>query len=66
MIENLPRLSPDAARSARTRALCHHRLARPHRPPLSRRFLIERAMLLGFGVLYLSSLAFHAVRILIR
>jgi hypothetical protein len=67
MIERLPSLSPDSSRTARTIARCHdkldRRLASAHS---AARFVIERNALLGFGVIYLSSLAFDVVRIFTR
>jgi len=66
MIEHLPQLTPDAARSARTRALCRKALIRQARPRGQRRHGIERAIFLGAGAIYLSSLALNVVRVLIR
>jgi hypothetical protein len=67
MTDELASLTPDASRSARTLARCHDRLDR-RRAALSgsRRDIVERNTLLGFGVVYLSSLAFNVLRVLIR
>lgn len=59
----LPVLEPSSCRADRTRLLCHEQLTRQLEPP-TRRFVLERAILLGFGALYVSSLAFNAIRIL--
>lgn len=65
MIQYLPPLAPDPARNARTIARCHDKLERRRAGPRAgARFAIERNALLGFGVLYLSSLAFDVIRIL--
>ena len=64
MIEHLRSLTPDSTRSARTIARCHHKLDRRRAgAPAAARYAIERNALLGFGALYLSSLAFDVVRI---
>ena len=65
MIEQLTLLEPAAGRTARTRARCHRKLARRVRLRAPKRFLTERAVFLGFGVIYLSSLAFDMVRVFI-
>ena len=65
MIEHLPLLLPDSARSDRTRTRCHKKLARLRTRPSSR-FSAERAVLLGFGAIYLSSVALSVLQILIR
>jgi hypothetical protein len=67
MIELLPSLAPDAARTARTLARCHHQLRR-RRDDMraASRYAVERNALLGFGVLYLSSLAFTVLQVLIK
>ena len=66
MIEQLPSLTPDTARNARTIARCHDRLDRRRAGPRApARFTIERNALLGFGAIYLSSLAIDVIRILI-
>lgn len=66
MIEPLPSLVPDPIRSAHTRARCHKKLARQVRPREQRSFVIERAVCLGFGAVYLSSLALDVMRLLLR
>lgn len=67
MIEHLPGLTPDTARSARTIVRCHDRLDRRRAGPRpATRYAIERNALLGFGAIYLSSLAFDILRVLIR
>lgn len=66
MIEQLPSLTPDAARNARTIARCRDRLDRRRADvQAGTRYVLERNALLGFGAIYLSSLAFVAVRVLI-
>ena len=65
MIEQLPLLVPDTHRSARTRARCRKTLARRSRPREQQRFVVERALCLGLGAIYLSSLALNVVRMLI-
>lgn len=65
MIEQLPLLVPDPKRSDRTRARCHKKMVRD-RSRGQRRFAVERAVFLGFGTIYLSSLAFDVMRMLIR
>ena len=65
MTEQLPFLAPDTNRSDRTRARCHKALARRFRPREQRRFVIERGLFLGFGAIYLSSLALNVVRMLV-
>jgi hypothetical protein len=67
MIELLPSLAPDSSRTARTIARCHDKLDRRRASAQSAaRYVIERNALLGFGVIYLSSLAFDVVRIFTR
>jgi hypothetical protein len=76
MIDRLPSLAPNAARTARTLARCHTRLAlkKRHEPASpervarrrARHYVIERSALLGFGVIYLSLLAFNVLQVLIR
>jgi hypothetical protein len=65
MIEQLPLLVPDPKRSARIRARCHKKMVRD-RSRGQRYFAVERAVFLGFGAIYLSSLAFDVMRMLIR
>ena len=63
MIENLPRLTPDVARSATTLARCHERLAARRRKiearnrPAGRRMLAERLLVAGVCVAYLIAMA---------
>lgn len=64
VIEQLPMLEPSTSRADRTRVLCHRKLARHIQPRAHKRFVVERAILLSFGALYLSSLALDAIRIL--
>jgi hypothetical protein len=67
MIEQLPSLAPDTARNARTRARCHDQLRRRRADALvTARYVVERNALLGFGVIYLSSLAVTVLQVLIR
>ena len=66
MIEQLPLLAPDSSRAERTRARCHEKLARLSRPRAPRRLRLERAAVLGFGAIYLSSLAFDVLHVLLR
>jgi len=67
MIERLPSLAPDSSRNARTIARCHDKLDRRRASAQSAaRYVIERNALFGFGVIYLSSLAFDVVRIFTR
>lgn len=66
MIEQLPSLVPDSTRSAKTRSRCHDMLDRRRADAMAAaRFALERNALLGFGALYLSSLLFNAVRVLV-
>jgi len=65
MIEQLAPLAPDANRAERTRARCHKKLIHAARPREQRRFAVERGLFLCFGVLYLTSVAFDVVRVLI-
>jgi hypothetical protein len=65
MIEQLSLLEPSSSRSIRTRARCHQQLERQRRPVTPRGYRVERAVLLGFGAIYLSSLATDVLRILI-
>ena len=65
MIEQLPLLTPDSTRDARTIARCHDMLDRRRASSAAAaQYAIERNALLGFGALYLSSLAFNVIRIL--
>ena len=66
MIEPLPSLTPDTTRNARTIARCHDTLDRRRASAAAAaQYVVERNALLGFGVLYLSSLAFNVIRVLI-
>ncbi|MDO8680230.1 MAG: hypothetical protein Q7R30_17060 [Acidobacteriota bacterium] len=68
MIEQLPVLTPDAARAERVAARCRATLAR-HRqrieaaamPPGPRMLALERAMVLGFCMVYLSAIFLTAL-----
>jgi hypothetical protein len=70
MIETLPLLTPDAQRGERTIARCHERLARRRqrleaaRRGHTRYLAIERALVVGFCVLYLSGVALVAIQVL--
>ena len=66
MIEQLPHLAPDSIRSERTRARCHRKIARRNRPWAPRSFVIERAILLGLGTVYFSSLTLRLLEVLAR
>jgi len=64
MIENLPVLTPDAARRATTIARCHDRLAARRRKietreraPQPRAFGVERLLVAGLCVAYLIVMA---------
>ena len=64
MIDNLPLLTPDASRRARTMARCHDRLAARrrkiearHRPPAQRGARLERLLVAGLCVAYLIAMA---------
>lgn len=61
MIEHLPVLTPDAARSTRTLERCRRRFA-----PRPARQTLERAAFAGFCVLYLAAVALDVARVLIR
>ena len=65
MIEPLPALLPDPRRRGRTLARCHKKMALQVRARQQKHFVVERAVCLGFGAIYLSSLAFDVVRMLI-
>jgi hypothetical protein len=66
MIEQLPTLAPDSSRHARTLARCHDRLRRRRADArAATRYAVEQNALLGFGVIYLSSLAFNVIRVFI-
>jgi hypothetical protein len=53
MIENLPLLTPDPARTTRTLSRCRERIARRHAKP----YLVERALVTGIGLIYLMAMA---------
>ena len=64
MIDNLPLLTPDGSRSARTIARCHDRLAARRRKikarsraPNPRAFGADRLVVAGFCVAYLIAMA---------
>ena len=64
MIENLPLLTPDASRSAKTMARCHTRLAARrrriearNRPAGQKGAAAERLLMAGFCVVYLLAMA---------
>lgn len=63
MIEHLPRLTPDASRSARTMARCHDRLAARRRKtearnrPSARALTAEGVLVAGFCFVYLLAMA---------
>jgi hypothetical protein len=64
MIEDLPLLRPDAARSARTVAKCHDRMAArrrriaAHRRPAGPKpIVVERLLVAGLCVVYLIAMA---------
>ncbi len=71
MIETLPLLTPDPERGERTLARCHQRLAR-RRQKLeadgnradSRYLAVERVVVCGLCVVYISAVAFAAIQIL--
>ena len=65
MIEQRPSLTPDTIRRARTIARCHDTLDRRRATAAAAaQYAVERNALLGFGALYLASLAFNVIRIL--
>ena len=67
MIESLPSLAPDSARTARTLALCHDQLHRRRDDVrAASRYAVERNALLGFGAIYLSALTVTLLQVLIR
>jgi hypothetical protein len=73
MIGTLPLLTPDATRGARTIARCHQRLAR-RRQHLetaasranARYLVVERVIVLGLCVIYISGVAILAIQMLSR
>jgi hypothetical protein len=67
MIQPLPLLTPNPQRGQRTIARCHERLAR--RRPVVRRsnttyLAVERALIGGLCVIYLSGVALVAIQML--
>ena len=67
MIEQLPSLTPDATRNARILARCHDKLNRRRADVRAgARYTVERNALLGFGVIYMSSVAFTVLQVLIK
>ena len=68
MIENLPRLAPDAARADRLRARCHDRLARQrHRQqpaPSKQARRWEPAIVGGLCLVYVSAVVITALQVL--
>jgi hypothetical protein len=65
MIE-LPALQPDPSRAIRTRARCHRKLIHAVPPREQRRSAVERRLFLCFGALYMTSVAFDVMRVLIH
>jgi hypothetical protein len=65
MIEQLPSLTPNPSRSARTLARCQDRIDRRRAAArATTRYTVERNALLGFGAIYFLSLAFDVVRLM--
>ena len=67
MIEPLPRLTPDALRGQRTIARCHKRLARlrPVQKDGNSTYLaVERALIGGLCLIYMSEVALVAIKML--
>jgi hypothetical protein len=68
MIEHLPLLTPDPARTDRLRARCHDRLALQRRaksePALPKRALLEPAITSGLCVIYFSTVVITALKVL--
>ena len=67
MIQPLPLLTPDAQRGRRTVVRCHERLARLR--PAARRgnttyLAVERALIGGLCLIYISGVALVAIQIL--
>ena len=64
MIEQLPLLTPDAARAERVAARCRATLARrlaAARPSGPRTIAVERALVMGFCMVYLSAIFLTAL-----
>ncbi len=73
MIDNLPLLTPDAARGARTVSRCRETLARPRRtleaqrqPPDRHVLAVERALVASACVVYLIAAARHIAGVFSR
>jgi hypothetical protein len=71
MIETLPLLTPDPRRSNRTIARCQERLARHHKRrllsgarPDTTYLALERALVGGLCVIYMSGVALVAIQVL--
>lgn len=71
MIETLPLLTPDGRRSDQTIARCHERLARRHKRrmtssarPDTTYLAVERTLVGGLCVIYISGVALVAIRVL--
>ena len=67
MIQPLPLLTPDAQRSQRTIARCHKQLARlrpVHNGGNSTYLAVERALIGGLCLIYISGVAIVAVQML--
>lgn len=69
MIETLPLLTPDPQRSERTIARSHEQLARRHKRAEAARtntryLAVERAIIGGLCVIYISGVALVAIQVL--
>jgi hypothetical protein len=69
MIEMLQLLTPDPHRTRRTSALCHERLARQRKyaatpSRFTQTYLVERALVCGFCLVYMSCVALVAFEVL--
>ena len=66
MIQLLPLLTPSAQRSQRTIARCHERLARlrPARGVNTTYLAVERALIGGLCLIYISGVALVAIQML--
>jgi hypothetical protein len=66
MIQTLPLLTPNAQRSQRTIARCHERLAhrRPVRGVNTTYLAVERALIGGLCLIYISGVALVAIQML--
>jgi hypothetical protein len=66
MIDELPLLTPDLTRGRRALACCREALERRKaEAEASRSYTLERNALIGFGAVYLSSVAFDTLTTLI-